>query len=133
MNKIKSSDMRTFWISHFDDELRKEMEDKYAAKQITYEELCVAYNNQISWDEHIDYDHSRTLKEQVNEIIADKTVKEIHLHDNRPNPKHDGANTAFYWIWSNKKRVLTDKDIQMEVALCAGLNGIENAEFVEEA
>lgn len=133
MNKIKSSDMRTFWVSHFNDKLRKEMEDKYAAKQITYEELCVAYNNQISWDEYIDYDHSRTLKEQVNEIIADKTVKEIHLHDNRPNPKHDGSNTAFYWLASSNNRELTDDDIQRDIAWNAELNGIENAEFVEEA
>lgn len=95
---IKSSDIVKIWVSHKDDEAISEL----SAKKHNFNDRAVreAVNkrlNELSYAEYVAYDQSRTLVDQLNDILKDETVLEVVVQDNTPNPSLDGANTLLRW------------------------------------
>lgn len=96
---VKSSELTWIWVNHHDSEA---IDKLYTSKHWNFDNRAdlVEYNeqvNKLSYAEYIEYDHNRTLLEQLQEIIADPTVIEVSVRDNTPNPNLDGANTLLRW------------------------------------
>ena len=95
---IKSSDIVKIWVSHKDDEAINEL----IAKKHNFNDRAVCEDvnkrlNELSYAECVDYDHSRSLVDQLNDILKDETVLEVVVRDDTPNPRLDGANTLLRW------------------------------------
>lgn len=123
MNKsvkfVKSSDLTKFWVAHRDYEKEYELSKRYLSHEISANEYNIEVNK-INYSEEIEYDHSKTLLEQLNEIIADPTVVVVSVKDNTPNPDLDGANTLLRWEDGLHARKLTSR----------GLMGLMDASYI---
>lgn len=123
MNKsvkfVKSSDLTKFWVAHRDYEKEQELSEKFLSNKISAKEYNVEMNK-VNYSEEIEYDHSETLLEQLNEIIADPTVVVVSVKDNTSNPNLDGANTLLRWEDGLHTRKLTSR----------GLMGLMDASYI---
>ena len=116
MNKsvkfVKSSDLTKFWVAHRDYEKEQELSEQFLSKKISANGYNVEMNK-------VNYS-SKTLLEQLNEIIADPTVDIVSVKDNTPNPNLDGANTLLRWEGGLHARKLTSR----------GLMGLMDAAYI---
>lgn len=107
---VKSSELIKIWVSHMDEDAFSKAAEDFHEKKITAEEAAKLLNEATRAD-YIPYDHSRTLLDQLNEILEDETVSEVVVRDNTPNPNLDGANTLLRWRKEVNVRKLNDKSI----------------------
>lgn len=107
---VKSSNLTKIWVSHMDEDAFSKAAEDFHEKKITAEEAAKLLN-EASRADYIPYDHSRTLLDQLNEILEDETVSVVTVCDNTPNPKLDGANTLLRWRKAVNIRKLDDRSI----------------------
>ena len=107
---VKSSDLTKIWVCHMDEAAFSKAAEDFYKKKITAEE-SVNLQYEASRADYIPYDHSRTLLDQLNEILEDETVSKVVVCDNTPNPNLDGANTLLRWRKEVNVRKLDDKSI----------------------
>ena len=109
---IKSSDIVKIWVSHKDDEAINELSTKnHNFNDRAVREAVNKRLNELSYAEYVDYDQSRTLVDQLNDILKDETVLEVVVQDNTPNPSLDGANTLLRWNRNVNVRNLNNTSI----------------------